>query len=245
MHYNKVLVCDIGGQPHHWASWQDGIVLKYKNLLSYELGDATAFYGGTSRLLGTRSEVMVGQIVFLRESLKYDARIPPLTNQNLFARDLNICAYCGRHFAEHKLSRDHVEPVSKGGKNVWQNVVTACKPCNHLKDDLPLGKAVDEDGNKMALAYVPYVPTHVERLIMQNRNVLVDQMSFLTNFLPEHSRIKSNPIKSRLCIEVPIPSFASELPVKRHFYSATEMSAMKHAEEVANSQNRRRKVPKY
>ena len=31
------------------------------------------------------------------------------------------------------LTRDHVIPISRGGLNVWQNVVTACSPCNTRK----------------------------------------------------------------------------------------------------------------
>jgi len=188
---NKILVCDVGGQPHHWCSWQDGVVLKYKELLSYEAGDNTFFHGGTSRFTGERSRVEVGQIIFLKDSLKYDARIPPLTNQNLFARDLNICGYCGRRYAEHKLSRDHIIPQSDpyNGPNTWVNCVTACKPCNHMKANIPLGKATDEDGELMQLQYVPYVPSHVERLILGNRKILAYQMDFLKQMLPKHSRI--------------------------------------------------------
>lgn len=189
MSTNKILVCDVGGQAHHWASWQDGVVLKYKGLLSYEIGDASVFHGGTSRMTGERSTVDVGQIVFLKETLKYDTRVPPLTNSNLFARDLNICGYCGRRYSEAKLSRDHIQPTSKNGKNVWTNVVTACKPCNHMKADLPIGEARDEDGDTMKLLYVPYIPSHVERLILGNRTILADQMEFLKQMLPKHSRI--------------------------------------------------------
>ena len=185
----KVLICDVGGQPHHWCSWKDAVVLKYKDLLSYEQGDASIYHGGLSRITGERSHIDVGQILFLKESLEYDARIPPLTNQNLFARDLNICGYCGRRHAEPKLSRDHIHPVSLGGENTWTNCVTCCKSCNNIKDDKPLGKAVDEDGNKMELIYVPYVPSHAERLLMQNRNVIADQMTYLMAFLPAHSRL--------------------------------------------------------
>lgn len=183
MHQNKILVCDLGGQPHHWASWEDGVVLKYKKLLSYEQGDSSVFHGGTSRMTGERTTIDVAPIVFLKDVLKYDARIPPLTNPNLFARDRQICGYCGRHFGENKLSRDHIHPVSKGGKNVWENVVTACKSCNHLKADKTVKEA------EMSLLYVPYVPTHAERLILQSRNILFDQMDYLRAFLPSHSRM--------------------------------------------------------
>ncbi len=178
------LVCDKSGNPHHWATWEDSCVLKYKGVLSYELGDLSVFNGGTSRMTGERSHIDVAPILFLKETLKYDARTPPLTNKNLFARDRSLCCYCGRHYVDSKLSRDHVIPTSKGGKNIWTNVVTACKSCNHAKDDMLLHEA------DMELIYVPYTPNHSERLIMQNRNILVDQMDYLEAFLPAHSRLK-------------------------------------------------------
>lgn len=189
MNTNKTLVCDVSGIPHHWASWENSIILKVKNLLSYEIGDASVFRGGTSRVSGERSEVQVGQIVFLKESLKYDSRVTPLTNDNLFARDLNICAYCARHYVRDKLSRDHILATTNNGKNIWMNVVTSCKPCNHIKADLLLGDAKDSDGELMQLHYLPYVPSHVERLILANRTILADQKDFLVAMLPKNSRI--------------------------------------------------------
>ena len=239
MQTNKILVCDRAGAPHHWVTWQDGVVLKYKDLLSYEMGDPSVFHGGISRMTGLQSHVDVGQILFLKEVLKYDARIPPLTNQNLFARDLNICGYCGRHFSEAKLSRDHIHPTSTGGLNTWTNTVTACKPCNHMKADLPIGKARDEDGDLMQLLYVPYVPSHAERLILQTRNVLFDQMEYLKQFLPKHSRIlQKNAILGLPEAVVPV---TEEAQVKKHFYTGKELSAMKHASEIANSKAKRSK----
>lgn len=233
---NKILICDVSGQPHHWASWQDGVVLKYKDLLSYEIGDASVFHGGISRMTGTRSHVDVGQILFLKEVLKYDQRTPPLTNENLFIRDLNICGYCGRRYPSNKLSRDHIHPTSDGGKNVWQNCVTACKPCNHTKDDLPLGVATDSDGDLMKLLYVPYVPNHAERLLMQNRNILADQMAFIKDFLPAHSRIlQQNNILGLEDNEVEIRTHKA----KRRFYSAGEMAQMKRNEAIENSRRKR------
>lgn len=231
---NKILICDVSGSPHHWASWQDSIVLKHKDLLSYEIGDAQIFHGGTQRISGERSTVDVGQILFLKEVLKYDQRTPPLTNENLFIRDLNICGYCGRRYPSNKLSRDHIHPVSTGGKNTWDNVICACKVCNHAKDDLPLGVARDSDGELMKLLYVPYVPNHSERLIMQNRNILADQMEFLKDFLPQHSRI----LQSNMRIEEEDVSQLTH-KAKRHFYSADEMAQMKRNEVVENSRRRR------
>jgi hypothetical protein len=41
----------------------------------------------------------------------------------------------------------------------------------------------------MELAYVPYAPNHAEALILEGRNILACQMSYLKAFLPKHSRV--------------------------------------------------------
>jgi 5-methylcytosine-specific restriction endonuclease McrA len=60
-----------------------------------------------------------------------------VTNTFLFARDQYKCQYCGRTQSELKpreqLTRDHLIPISRGGLNEWNNVVTACSPCNTRK----------------------------------------------------------------------------------------------------------------
>lgn len=47
----------------------------------------------------------------------------------------NRCAYCGR---ELPLSMDHVVPLSRGGSNIIENIVPACKSCNSSKKNTPL-----------------------------------------------------------------------------------------------------------
>jgi 5-methylcytosine-specific restriction endonuclease McrA len=62
-----------------------------------------------------------------------------ITNSLLFARDHYTCQYCGRHRSKFKkserLTMEHVKPVSRGGKDSWDNVTTACSTCNHRKRD--------------------------------------------------------------------------------------------------------------
>jgi 5-methylcytosine-specific restriction endonuclease McrA len=48
----------------------------------------------------------------------------------VFLRDGFECAYCG---APDNLTFDHVIPRSKGGRTTWENIVTACSPCNLAK----------------------------------------------------------------------------------------------------------------
>lgn len=60
-----------------------------------------------------------------------------LSRENIFKRDRHTCVYCGE--TDRKLlTLDHVYPQSKGGKNTWENLVTACKKCNGEKDNLLL-----------------------------------------------------------------------------------------------------------
>jgi 5-methylcytosine-specific restriction endonuclease McrA len=54
-----------------------------------------------------------------------------LTRKEIFVRDGWACAYCGRPTRD--LTLDHVVPRHRGGAHTWENLVSACKPCNHRK----------------------------------------------------------------------------------------------------------------
>ena len=68
--------------------------------------------------------------------LRYD-RTPRvtvrLTRRNLMFRDAHQCQYCGRRPPLRDLNIDHVLPRSRGGDDTWENLVTACRPCNLKK----------------------------------------------------------------------------------------------------------------
>jgi len=53
--------------------------------------------------------------------------------RNIYARDRNLCQYCGKKFHTTELSLDHVIPRRMGGKSTWQNIVCACMKCNVKK----------------------------------------------------------------------------------------------------------------
>lgn len=54
---------------------------------------------------------------------------------NVFSRDNFSCQYCGAQPGTRNLTYDHVVPKSRGGKTSWDNIVTACLPCNAKKAD--------------------------------------------------------------------------------------------------------------
>jgi 5-methylcytosine-specific restriction endonuclease McrA len=62
-----------------------------------------------------------------------------ISRRALFARDGWRCVYCGT--SGGRLTLDHVVPRSKGGESIWENVVTACAPCNLRKGDRTLEQA--------------------------------------------------------------------------------------------------------
>ena len=85
-------------------------------------------------------------------------------------------------------ARDHITPISKGGGDIWQNVVAACRRCNNHKG------GATPDGAGMQLIAVPFVPTYAEYIYLKGRRVLADQMEFLIAHFPRksplHDRLK-------------------------------------------------------
>ncbi len=55
----------------------------------------------------------------------------PLTRRAVFVRDGGRCVYCDAPAT----SLDHVVPKSRGGAHAWENVVSCCRRCNHVKGD--------------------------------------------------------------------------------------------------------------
>lgn len=181
----QILQLDSQGQPSKWISWQDAVVYHAKGLVSWELGETeTRIFGGNNRMSGKQSSITTSSIIAIKGAVgKKRRREPTLNNKELFGRDRHICAYCTKVYPDFKLTRDHIIPTSRNGKNIWMNVVTCCKKCNQYKDD----RTPEEAG--MTLAYLPYVPSRAEHLILQNRHILADQMEFLLSFVDEKSRL--------------------------------------------------------
>lgn len=58
----------------------------------------------------------------------------------VFKRDGFVCAYCGAAPPAVVLEVDHIDPVSKGGGNDINNLITSCFDCNRGKKHIPLDK---------------------------------------------------------------------------------------------------------
>ena len=181
----RLLSLDAHGRVLDWINWQDATCLYARDAVAWTLGDpCLRVHGGTSRMTGEQSIIELHPIVASRGHARAQALspTPTLTNTALFARDAQLCMYCGHEFSRPSLTRDHVLPLSKGGRDIWENVVSACFHCNSRKSNRTPQQA------NMPLLAVPYRPSWIEHLILSNRHILADQMAFLKSHLPKRAR---------------------------------------------------------
>ena len=95
--------------------------------------------------------------------------------------------YCALRFQTRDLTRDHITPLSQGGRDVWNNVAAACRRCNNHKG----GRTPEQAA--MQLIAVPFTPTYAEYIYLKGRRVLADQMQYLLAHIP-----RTSPLHARL-----------------------------------------------
>ncbi|OED35440.1 HNH endonuclease [Chromatiales bacterium (ex Bugula neritina AB1)] len=187
----QVLRTDASGMPLEWINYQEAVRFHHAGRVAYSLGSRIyTLRGGINAQSGLRSKLEVSAILATHGTNKTLTKnyIPPLSNRTLFKRDAQICLYCGQRFTTSELSRDHVTPISQGGADHWQNVVTACKRCNNHK----AGWTPEQAG--MQLLAIPFRPTHAEYIYLKGRRVLADQMDFLRAHFPRKSPLRDREI---------------------------------------------------
>ncbi len=79
-------------------------------------------------------ETKVPAVIMLKKQMRRYSR-PRYSKFNVMLRDMYTCQYCMLPVVKKELTVDHIVPLSKGGKSNFENVVAACKPCNHGKGD--------------------------------------------------------------------------------------------------------------
>ncbi|HOX89617.1 MAG TPA: HNH endonuclease [Burkholderiaceae bacterium] len=181
----RILIIDAHGQPVRWAQLFRAARYYASGKVLTDLGEHLfSMSGGTQETTGRRSEFLTSSIVMIRGRQRLPAGLHHvgLNKHRLFARDRHTCAYCGWHADERELTVEHIVPLSRGGRHLWTNVVTACRSCNTRK-----GSRTPEEAH-MPLLYVPYAVCRNEGFILSNRRILTDQMAFLQTALPRHSR---------------------------------------------------------
>lgn len=107
-----------------------------------------------------RRSLRAPSVIRLSYHVKRPRPVVKLTRREILARDDHQCQYCGRR--ANDLTIDHVTPRHRGGQHTWENVVAACKSCNHRKG----GRTVSEA--HMALLRPPFRPPATPRYLFSS-----------------------------------------------------------------------------
>jgi 5-methylcytosine-specific restriction endonuclease McrA len=85
------------------------------------------------RIRSTHKEFKFPSIIRLYRFVSLPYKRVSLTRQNIFKRDNYTCTYCA---TKENLTLDHVVPKSQGGRDSWENLITACQKCNSRKGNM-------------------------------------------------------------------------------------------------------------
>ena len=143
----QILRTDTAGMPLEWIDYRSAVRFHFLEQIAYVAGNPLfQIHGGINAVTRQQSVVEVHSIIATHGNHQlHDSYTPPLSNRTLFQRDDPLCLYCGPRFHHRMLSRDHVTPISQGGRNLWTNVVTACTRCNNHK----AGRTPEQDGMEL------------------------------------------------------------------------------------------------
>jgi 5-methylcytosine-specific restriction endonuclease McrA len=136
----RSLLLNASFQPLQVISWQKALQL---------------FFSGKAEIVETsdrmiRSVSLTVRMPLVIRLIKYIPQknrknIVRFNRGNIFLRDGYTCQYCQVKTPEKQLTMDHVIPVVKDGPKSWENIVTACQPCNLKKG----GRTPEEAGMKL------------------------------------------------------------------------------------------------
>lgn len=120
-----VLVLNQGYEPLNICRVRRAVVLIYQN-------KAEMLENGAGYIHSASYDFPVPSVIRLGSMIRRPHRSErKLTRLEIFQRDRYTCQYCSRE--TRQLTIDHVIPRYRGGQQTWENVVSACVPCNRRK----------------------------------------------------------------------------------------------------------------
>jgi 5-methylcytosine-specific restriction endonuclease McrA len=162
-----VLVLNATYEPLNIVSVQRAVVLLLKE-------KAEVVEAAQAKLRAEHFVISWPLVIRLVAFVPIPRRLPlPLSRRTVLARDMYTCQYCGQQPSKSELTIDHVIPRSRGGATSWENVVTACAPCNRRKGDRLAEEA------KMVLLSKPARPRFIAVALMGELNAHVTWQKYL------------------------------------------------------------------
>ena len=119
-----VLVLNQNYEPLNICRVRRAIVLVYR-------GRAELLEDGSGFIHSASYSFALPSVIRLSYMIKRPRPKRRLTRLEVLNRDQYTCQYCGKE--SRQLTLDHVIPRHRGGEHTWENVVSACIPCNHRK----------------------------------------------------------------------------------------------------------------
>ena len=111
-------------------------------------------------------------VIKIRDYIRYNDMAVEISRKNILIRDDHSCQYCGTKMTSH-LTVDHVLPRFRGWKDIWENLVAACKPCNQKK-----GNRTPDEAN-MPLDRQPKRPNRIHYFQRFVKDLQVDWRPYL------------------------------------------------------------------
>lgn len=111
------------------------------------------------------TSISLPSVIKTKEYINFSNISIDLSRKNILVRDDYTCQYCS--IKNQCLTIDHIIPKFRGGQETWDNLVTACKPCNQKKGI----KSVVE--SKMKLIKLPKRPNKIhyfQRFVKQKQS---------------------------------------------------------------------------
>jgi len=150
-----VLVLNQSYEPLNICRVRRAVVLLYQN-------KAEMLENGSGLIHSVNLEFPMPSVIRLAFMIRRPRRSErKLTRLEVFRRDQYTCQYCSKE--TRQLTLDHVIPRYRDGQHTWENVVSACVPCNRRK----AGRTPQEAGMRLTRQPSPprddglfYIPAH-------------------------------------------------------------------------------------
>lgn len=104
------------------------LITSIKDWLAIPVSDNDIFIGTP------KGKFKIPSVVVAQNYDKIKRWEPRLTKNNIMTRDGGICQYSGVYVGKNG-NIDHVDPVSRGGRNTWENMVWCDRNINTRKGD--------------------------------------------------------------------------------------------------------------
>ncbi len=161
---SSVLVLNLNYVPVNVCNARRAIVLLGK-------GKAELLANGRGEIHTPSISIIVPSVIRLGHLVRRPFSPRKFTRREVFLRDHYTCQYCGRQ--TRNLTLDHVIPRHQGGRHCWENVVSACIPCNHKK------AAGTPQEARMRLLRQPKAPPASPYYILQSRPIQEEWLPFI------------------------------------------------------------------